>query len=79
MTAVRSASSDYLVYWRLVGPEEARVLVLGDITTGPLFTVDLNAANRLGEYGASIDQVATRTDALRSGVSGYELELVQQE
>ena len=79
LTAVRSSSSEYVVYWRLVGPEEARVMVLGDILPGPLFTVELAAANRLDEYAASIDQVATRNDALRGGASGYELQLVQQE
>ena len=72
-TAVNATVSDYLVYWRLAGPEDARVLVLGDLQPGPVFSVELKAANRLDEYSASIEQVATRVDTLRSSVSGYQL------
>ena len=79
VSAAQSASSDYLVYWRLAGEGEIRVLVLGELEPGPLFRVQLEATNRLSEYSATIEQVATRQDMLRTDMSGYGLMVLAQE
>jgi hypothetical protein len=79
VSAVQSASSDYLVYWRLAAENEIRILVLGELGPGPLVTAQLDAVNRLSDYSASIEQVATRGDALRAGIEGYELRLAAQQ
>jgi hypothetical protein len=68
---VRAVSGAYLAFTRAAGVAETRVIVVGDVIAGPVLTFTAGAGHRLGEYSATIEQVATRADALRGDVSGY--------
>jgi tRNA threonylcarbamoyladenosine modification (KEOPS) complex Pcc1 subunit len=68
---LQSASATYLTYIRASRAGETRVIVAGDLIAGPLLTFTVGAGHRLGEYSATIEQVATRADALREDLSGY--------
>lgn len=72
---VQPAGSGYLVFWRLVSPQEVRALVVGDLGSGPLFTVDVPDLRRVGEYSGTVVEAASRADAVRVGVSGYAVKL----
>ena len=73
---VRAVSGAYLAFTRAAGAEETRVIVVGDLLAGPVFTFTAGAGHRLGDYSASIEQVATRADALRGDLSGYGVTIV---
>ena len=64
-------SSSLKVFWRLVAENELRALVFGNLTSGPVFSVDVQNVNTPSLYSATITQVATRDDELRADMSGY--------
>lgn len=68
-----TASSGYLIYSRLAGGQEARVILIGDVTAGPLFTFKIAAGSDVSAYAATVQQVANRSDALRASTSSYNL------
>jgi hypothetical protein len=68
---VRAVSGAYLAFTRAAAVAETRVIVVGDVIAGPVLTFTAGAGHRLAEYSATIEQVATRADALRGDVSGY--------
>jgi len=65
------ASPGYLTYSRDHGPREARIIVVGDLKAGPVLTLNIAPGHQLAEYTATIQQVATRSDALRDDLTGY--------
>lgn len=67
------ASPAYLAYTRSSALQETRVIVVGDLKAGPLLTLRIAPGHQLSDYSATIQQVATRTDALRGDLSGYGL------
>ena len=73
LATIQSASPDYLVFSNAVSANEARVIVVGDLERGSVFTVALGGSARLSDYSASIGQVATRADVLRADVAGYRM------
>lgn len=73
LSTFATASSGYIFYSRLAGEQEARVILIGNVTAGPLFTFKPATGASLADYSAIIDQVANRTDALRTTTSTYTL------
>jgi hypothetical protein len=73
LSTIQAPSSAYVVYSRLATSQEARVIVIGNVAGGPLFTVKFAAGQQLSTYSATVEQVATRGDALRSSTTGYQL------
>ena len=63
--------SPFLLYSRVASAQEARLIVIGDITDGPLFTIKFSVAHELSAYTVSVEQVAMRSDTLRADLSGY--------
>lgn len=74
LTDIQAVSSAHVVYSRYA-PQEAHVIIVGDVGAGPLLTVKLGAGHAISEYSASIEQVAMRNDSLRVSTTGYQLSL----
>jgi hypothetical protein len=70
------ASSSYRVYWRLASPTEIRVVVVGNLGAGPLFSVNVPDVRKVGTLQATVVDVASRGDSTRASLSGYSLALV---
>jgi hypothetical protein len=75
MQAVTSASPAYLVFSNLGVPGQARVIAVGDLRAGAVFTVAISGTHALSKYSVTLDQVASRSDSLRSALAGYKAEL----
>ena len=73
LATIQSAAPDYLVFSNAVSATEARVIVVGDLTRGSVFTVAVGGTAPLSSYSASIGQVATRADVLRAETAGYRM------
>jgi predicted small lipoprotein YifL len=73
LSTFATASSGDVFYSRLASAQEARVIVVGDVTAGPLFTFKLAAGSNISAYTATVQQVANRSDALRASTSSYTL------
>jgi len=71
----QAASSTYKVYWRVVSATEVRFLVVGNLTSGVVATVTIDDLSKVGQYAGSLLEVASRTDAVRSSVSGYSISI----
>ncbi|UCG88748.1 MAG: hypothetical protein JSW71_09510 [Gemmatimonadota bacterium] len=69
----RPANSTYRVYWRLASAAEMRVLVLGNITEGPVFTVRVPDPRNAAAYSSTVLQVADRDNELRTSTEDYSL------
>jgi len=68
-----NASSGYLFYSRLASDTVARVIVLGNVSAGPIFTFTIAGGAGVSAYTVSIDEVANRADAVRSSLTNYSL------
>ena len=73
LTTMQASSSSNLFYSRAVSDSEARVILVGDLSAGPMFTFKVADGKQLSAYTATIGEVATRDDALRTSVTGYTL------
>jgi hypothetical protein len=73
VAAVQAADSHYIVFTKLVSAQEARVIVIGNLVAGPLFTVRLGNPHALSAYSGAIQQVATRSDSIVANTGGYQL------
>ncbi|PYO38169.1 MAG: hypothetical protein DMD29_14100 [Gemmatimonadetes bacterium] len=71
MSTVQAAGSGSVVFWRLVSPTEVRVLVVGNLGAGPLFSVDVPDARKASEYASAVLEVASRADAILPTTAGY--------
>lgn len=69
------ANPSFKLYWRLVSSSEMRVMVFGTLSDGPLFTLAVSDVKYTTGYKGTVLQVADRSDALRSDLSGYSLAL----
>jgi hypothetical protein len=67
----KPASAAYQLFWRATGPNETRVIVVGDIAAGILFTATADGAP--SGIGATVGEVSTRSDQLRGSTAGYTL------
>ena len=68
---IQPADSHYVVYSRLANSQEMRIIVLGDLVAGPVFSVRLSAPHAMSAYAGTVQQVATRSDSILSGTAGY--------
>jgi hypothetical protein len=75
ISTLETASSGYLFYSRLASDTVARVIVLGNVTAGPIFTFKVANGAELSAYRVAIDQIASRADAMRSSLGGYALNI----
>lgn len=73
LSNLQAASSAYLIYSRPGAVDQMRVIVIGDLKGGPLVTLASGPGHQLSDYSVTIDQVATRTDTLRTDLSGYQV------
>jgi len=69
----QAASSTYKVYWRVVSATEMRFLVVGNLNNGVVATMTIDDLSKVGQYEGSLLEVSSRTDAVRSSVSGYSI------
>ena len=75
MATVVSSSPSYLVFSNLAVQNQAKVIAVGDLRAGAVFTVTVAGANPLSDYTITLDQVASRTDALRANLAAYKVTL----
>lgn len=73
LSNLKASSAAYQIYWRAVNASETRVIVVGDIEEGPLFTAEVDGA--AGDISATVSEVATRSDQLRATTAGYSIEV----
>lgn len=73
LSTLQTASSGYTFYSRLASEQEARVIVLGNVVAGPIFTFKMAAGATASDYTATLQQVASRSDGLRAALTSYSL------
>lgn len=70
LTDVVVSGASARVYTRQVSPTETRVLVVGNVAAGQLFTAVSTSGRR---PAATVLEVADRNDAVRATVTGYSI------
>jgi len=75
LTTMQTSSSSNLFYSRAVSDSEARVILVGNLAAGPVFTFKVADGKQLSAYSATVGQVAKRDDAVRENVTGYTLSI----
>lgn len=75
LKTMQVSSSSNLFFSRAVSDSEVRVILVGNLTAGPLFTFKVADGKQISAYSATIGQVATRSDALQASTSGYKLSI----
>ena len=78
VSGLQPASPAYLVYSRPTSTGTVRVIVIGDLKAGPLATLSIGPGHQLSDYSVTVDQVAGRTDTLRTDLSGYQVRVTVQ-
>jgi hypothetical protein len=69
-SSVTSTSATNTLYWR-AGTGEVRVLVFGNLASGPLLTLDVPDIGAVEQYSATVVEVTDRNNQIRANVSGY--------
>jgi hypothetical protein len=69
--AVSVTSSSQVVYWRLTAANEARILVLGNFSSGPLVKIDVPKVGDASKYSATVLDVTDRDNNVRGALDGY--------
>lgn len=72
-TNIRPASASYRVYSLTASPTEIRILVVGDLSTGALLSLDIDDAARIAEYHGTVIQAASRDDIVHTVSTDYDL------
>ena len=72
-TNVQPASASYRVYSLTASPTEMRVLVVGDLSTGALLSLDIGDPARIAEYHGTVIQAASRNDIVHTVSTDYDL------
>jgi hypothetical protein len=75
VASIESASSAFQVYGGFASAGETRVVLLGDIAPGALFTLKLRSPHTANDYAVRVQQVATRVGALATDSSAYQVTL----
>lgn len=68
------ANSSARMFTRLVAPREMRVIVIGNLGNGPLFTMRVPNTNDISGFSATVAQVADLNDDLRGSVADYRID-----
>lgn len=74
LTNLAPASSSARIFTRLVAAREVRVIVVGNLGNGPLFTMDVPNTNDLSAFSAMVNQVADLDDDLRESLADYRID-----
>jgi hypothetical protein len=74
----QAASFAYKVYWRVVSANELRLIVVGDLAAGVVATVTVDDVNKIGQYHATMLEVASRADVVRASTTGYSVTMTAQ-
>ncbi len=71
VTTPRAASAGHLVFTRQRSPQELDVVVVGDLGSEAILILPVGNTDAAPDYRVTITQVATRTNALRTDLTGY--------
>lgn len=71
VTTPRAASSGHLVFTMQRSPQELDVVVVGDLQSEAILILPVRDTQAAADYQVTITEVATRTSALRTDLSGY--------
>lgn len=72
---VAPTSSSNQLFWRQTTNDEVKIIVVGNLTSGPVASLDVPDINDLAGYTTFVEQVADREDELRPSIDGYEITL----
>ena len=72
-TRIQPASTAYRVYSLTASPTEIRILVVGDLSTGALLSLDIDDPARIAEYHGTVIQAASRDDIVHTVSTDYDL------
>ena len=72
VATIQAADSHYVLYSRSSG-RESRVIIIGNLVPGALFTVQFGTPHTLSEYAGTVQQVATRGDSILASTAGYQV------
>jgi len=72
-TNLQPASASYRVYSLTASPTEIRILVVGDLSTGALLSLDIGDPARIAEYHGTVIQAASRDDVVHTVSTDYDL------
>lgn len=72
-TNIQPASASYRVYSLTASPTEVRILVVGDLSTGALLSLDIGDAAKIAEYHGTVIQAASRDDIVHTVSTDYDL------
>jgi hypothetical protein len=75
---VVSASASYHAYVRTVSPGEVRVILVGDLAAGVVLTTAVDDVSKIGQYGGTVAEAASRSDVVRSSTAGYGVTFAKQ-
>lgn len=76
---VAAAASNQRIYWRLRADNEARVLVLADLTSGPLLTVSVPDVRQAASYAGAVQDVTDQENRLRVGLDAYGISVTRDD
>ena len=71
LTSVIASDTSKLFYSRVASDSVARVMVLGNLTSGPMFTFKVADGKALSAYSVTVQAVATRNNVMRGDLSAY--------
>ena len=75
---VRPSSASYRLYSLTASPTEMRILVVGDLSTGALLSLDIDDPARIAEYHGTVIQAASRDDIVHTVSTDYDLTFGQR-
>lgn len=77
VTTPRPASTSHLVFTMQRSQQELDVVVVGDFQSEPILILPVRDTQAAPEYRVTITEVATRTNALRTDLSGYDTQVLR--
>lgn len=73
VSEVKPGTSASVAYWRVVSASEARVIVVGNLSSGVLATFEVPDLSKVGQYRVAVLEAASRSDVMRTAVGGYQV------
>jgi len=67
----QAGSFAYKAYWRVVSANELRLIVVGNLAAGVVATMTVEDVSKVGQFQATVLEVASRTDVVRPSTSAY--------
>ena len=75
MDSLETASPNYTLYPSRSGPSTLRVIVTGELGSGPILRIHIPDESRIPQYSATIEQIAARTTYTQRDAGAYSLTL----